>query len=563
MLEIAPPATARDALIAAWRAHVLALSADLGWPLPALNARAHRTGVTLAMTAPLDQLLTATEVNEWAVLRAWQQCGLPLALAPAAPGYISYARRRTATMLRLLASSAAQPASQSLAAAAAARSLPCLIDDEQLTIGAGRGGRSWPIDALPRPDAVPWDALHDIPTALITGSNGKTTTVRLVAALGAATGVTTGHCCTDGIVVAGETVDGGDYSGPAGARGVLRDPRVGFAVLETARGGMLRRGLAAPRARVAALLNVSADHFGEWGIHDLGGIADAKLTVAKAVGPDGMVVLNADDPVVAARAQALSVPLGWFALDDGHPRLVAHRSQGGATCGIDKDGEVVLTTARGERHRLGPVDEMPLTVSGSARYNCANIVAAVLIASGLGVPPDGMAAVLTRFGAARTDNPGRLERWTLGGVTVLMDYAHNPDGLEGLLAVAQHDRVERLALALGQAGNREDDAILALGAVAARAKPELVVLKDPASFLRGRTPGEVPALLARGLVAGGVAPERIRTILDETDAVRAAIQWAQPGDVVVLPVHAMAARRRVAEWLDALQARDWRPGDPC
>ncbi len=157
-------------------------------------------------------------------------------------------------------------------------------------------------------EQVPWAELRDVPAAIVTGSNGKTTTVRLLAACARAHGWRDGYNCTDGMFVAGEQIESGDYSGPVGTRTVLRDARVEAAILETARGGILRRGLAADSARVAAVItNVRSDHFGEYGIHDLAGLADVKLVVASAIDDTGLLVLNADDPMLRSRADSISI----------------------------------------------------------------------------------------------------------------------------------------------------------------------------------------------------------------------------------------------------------------
>src|SRR5690606_22364939 len=165
--------------------------------------------------------------------------------------------------LRALVAAEANPALVALQAAATTHDLPLLPDDDEVSIGAGSGGRSWPVDALPDPAAVDWPALHAIPTALVTGSNGKTTTVRLLAAMARAHGWHAAHSCTDGVFLDGQALESGDYSGPTGARTALRQPAAQAAVLETARGGMLRRGLALCHANVSVVTNVSADHFGE------------------------------------------------------------------------------------------------------------------------------------------------------------------------------------------------------------------------------------------------------------------------------------------------------------
>lgn len=542
-----------------WKGLVGRACVALGWPCTERAARVHATGVELAFAAPFDQLLTATEINEWAWQRALEAMGQAFP-RPQAPGHPAVWDEASAfTTLRALAAEERDLGLTALVREAAVRGLPVLLDDRHLSLGAGRRGRTWPLGALPPPQAVPWEDLGAIPTALVTGSNGKTTTVRLLAALAAAQGQVPGHCCTDGVVVGGRQLESGDYSGPGGARTVLRHPAVEVAILETARGGILRRGLAVDRADAAVVTNISADHFGEYGIHGLEDLADAKLVVARPLGLTGLLVLNAEDPVLAERAAGLPCTAGWFGLDFGHPRLAG----AAAACGV-REGRLRLRW-QGREHDLGDVRAMPLSAGGAATYNIANLAAAALAAAALGLDPEGFAGVLGRFGRDRRDNPGRLETWRIGGVTVLMDYAHNPEGLAGLLGVAraflgQGDVPGRLGLLLSQAGNREDDAIRALAATAAAFHPDQVILKDLAEYLRGREHGEVPAILAEELSRRGLGADRLRTVVEESDAVGGLLAWARPGDVLVMPIHGPKARAAVAEMLDGLASMGWVPG---
>ncbi len=438
-----------------------------------------------------------------------------------------------------------------LRAAAQQHGLACLVDDDALSIGEGVGSLAWPIDDLPSADDVPWQQLRAIPVALVTGSNGKTTTVRLVSAMLRASGRRAGFNCTDGVFVDGEAIERGDWSGPAGARRVLRDARTQAAVLETARGGILRRGLAVSRADAAIVTNVSADHFGEYGIDGLEALADAKLVLARALQGGGTLVLNAEDAVLVEASRRLRVHLAWFATDAEHPMLREARRLGLPNC-APEDGELLLHINE-TRHQLGRVKSMPLTLGGAARYNIANIAGASLVAALMGVEPATIAALLLRFGSGRGDNPGRLERWRIGGAEVLLDYAHNPDGLGGLLRVARGMGAAdaRLFLLLGQAGNRDNSALGELAAVAAAANPFRVVLKDIDGYMRGRDVGDVATVLSAGLQASGVAAERISVHLDEFEAARLLVESAGEGDVVVLPVHNLDARERLAAWLDA------------
>jgi UDP-N-acetylmuramyl tripeptide synthase len=398
---------------------------------------------------------------------------------------------------------------------------------------------------------VAWPELHDVPTAIVTGSNGKTTTVRLLAACTRAHGWPSAYCCTDGVYFEAQLQAGGDYSGPEGARRVIRERRAAAAIIETARGGILRRGLAITQAHVALVTNVSADHFGEYGIDDLAGLADVKLALAGVVTPAGLLVLNADDAQLMAKAPLLAQrfgrcpPLGWFALDADNPALRAHRVRGGATSGV-RDGRLWVHHGGGE-HELGPVSAMPLTVEGSARYNIANLAGAALAAVALGVAPATVAAVFARFGARAEDNLGRMMRFERQGVRILIDYAHNPEGMRGLLTVANHLRARggRVGTLVGHAGNRQDSEIEALARATADFHPELVVVKENEAHLRGRPPGEIPRLVHAALRRAGLPESALPVRMSELEAVRCALEWARPGDVLALPVHSMAARAAV------------------
>ena len=533
---------------ARWAKRVRQVCAGLNWPDPQPQALERRHETMLAFAAPPDLLFTATEINEW----AWERSA-----AEAGESSFDLAQNLgddPAALFAARAQAERRPALVALRAEAVARGLPLFEDDDEVSIGAGAGSRRWPLDTLPSVDAVPWADLHDVPTALVTGSNGKTTTVRLLAAMAGAAGLSAGHSCTEGVVVAGQTMERGDYSGPAGARAVLRHRGVHAAILETARGGMLRRGLAVQRADVAVVTNISPDHLGEYGVETAADLAEVKLIVARAVGADGTLVLNADDAPLMAAAAGLphKAPARWalFAHDHAQADLQALRARGGSTCGA-RDGELVLTH-QGREHALGEIAAMPITLGGAARHNLANAAAAALAGACMGLPVPAIAATLSRFGARPQDNAGRLERRTHRGAVVLIDYAHNPEGLAQLLHVA-HTLAPggRLGLLLGQAGNRDDAAIAELCRTAALFAPERVLIKELATMLRGRAQGEVPALIERELLAAGLPGERLSHEDDEESAAHDLLAWAQAGDVIVLPLHTRAVRERVAAAIDA------------
>jgi cyanophycin synthetase len=546
----------------AWAERVRALARGLVWPDPQPLIERRATGTFLVFRAPSDALLTATELSEWAWERAAVESGAAGSRA-VSPGSAESGQPPfdlahdfgddPASILAARAAAERLETLGTLRRAAHARGLPLFEDDEEISVGAGAGSLRWLRCAPPAVEEVPWSALHDVPTALITGSNGKTTTVRLVAAMAAAAGMTPGYCCTEGVFVAGRPIALGDYSGPAGARAVLRDRSVGFAVLETARGGILRRGLAVERADVAVVTNIRADHFGEYGIETADDLAETKLVVARAVCRGGTLVLNADDATLMGAAQRLphaaAARHALFAFDDAHPALIALRARGGSTCAVRH--QALMLNHAGVEHSLGNVAELPLTLGGAARYNIFNLLAATLAGAALGLPLASIALTVARFGADPADNPGRLERWRYRGAVVLIDYAHNPDGLEQLLHAARSLDPVRLTLLLGQAGNRDDGAIVELASTAARFAPDRIVIKELKQMLRGREPGQVPALIRRGLLDAGVAPDRIYSEPDEETAARILLDAAEPGDVIVLPVHTREVRERLHATLDA------------
>ncbi len=212
------------------------------------------------------------------------------------------------------------PALVRLQQAADFRQIDLLSDDELVSLGHGKGSQVWGINAIPDVEDIAWDHLHNLPVALITGTNGKSTSVRLATAIGEAAGLISGSTSTDFVKVGDEVLDYGDYSGPGGARMLLRDKRLEIAFLETARGGILRRGLPLFRARAALVTNIAADHLGQYGVNTVEALAEAKFAVARAVTPDGVLVLNADDPLVVTNGLKFAQAKCWFSLDQENDR---------------------------------------------------------------------------------------------------------------------------------------------------------------------------------------------------------------------------------------------------
>lgn len=542
-------ASAIDA-VARWSDEARRLTTALGWhDMHTVTVRA-RASANLFVSAPVDGLMTATDLTEY----AWVAAEARVAGAPGADVITAdaiavlraqYAKEREAL-----------PHLVAIAHFADARDINFSLDDEFCSVGSGGG-----VGVVAHADAAlddaasfqdAWSDTYDVPIALVTGSNGKTTTTRLVAAMSRAAGRCTGWNCSDGVWVDDEVMAVGDMTGPTGARTVITDRRVETAILETARGGMLRRGLAVNRVHGAVITNISPDHFGEYGVDTLEDLADAKAIVARALRPNVPLVLNADDRVLRELALRLNGPVVWFSTTgDTPPNAVASA--------FVREGRLLLRNGK-VVNDLGAVSDMPITLGGHAAHNIANAAGAALLASVLGIPHAAIRQALAHFGASVTDNPGRLMVREFGGITVVMDYAHNPDGIASLGQTAATMPAKRRLLLFGQAGDRDDTQLAALARAAWSSQPfDRVIVKELPTMLRGRPAGEIPAVLIDALIASGASLDVLSAEPNELAGVRSALAWARAGDLLVLGVH--TDRTQVLSLVDQLIANNWRAGD--
>jgi cyanophycin synthetase len=421
-----------------------------------------------------------------------------------------------------LQAAADAPRLRAVLALARQRGVPHLWDEDGLTLGLGVHARTWPLDALPADEEV---VKERVPFCFVTGTNGKTTSTRLVAHIARVAGFVPGHTSSDGVVIGESAVQRGDWTGPGAARRVLRDPRVTFAVLETARGGLMRRGLAVMGADAALVTNVSEDHLGEWGICDLAATAEMKLVVARGLRPGGVLVVHGACAPLAEAARALA-PV-WFSVDPAAcpapPRAYV------------ADGQIVL-----DGEPLLPVADVPITLGGAARFNVENVLGAALLARVMGLPRAAIAEGLRTFLPTPEHNAGRMNVLTWRGAHAVVDFAHNPDGVRQLEPVVRALGAggRRLVL-LGQAGDRRDEDMAALVDAVVQIGFDRIQLKELPDHLRGRAPGEIPATLRAALEARGVAPSAIADAPDggELAAVEAALAWSRPGDLLLLLAH--------------------------
>lgn len=394
-----------------------------------------------------------------------------------------------------------------------------------------------------------------IPVASITGTNGKTTTTRLLAHLGMSAGLTTAWSSTDGVVAMGAMLEPGDYSGPAGARAVLDTPGVQLGILETARGGMLLKGLGVTHNDVSVVTNVSADHLGLQGIDTLDQLAEVKSLVTKVTRPRGWAVLNGDDPRVWAMRSGTRARPWVFTLDPASPAIREAIGAGGRAITV-MDDEVTVLSADAVPDRLVPVLDLPMTLSGLSVHNVANALAGAAAGLALGLPREAVIAGLRSFQPDDVLNPGRMNTYSVpterGEVTVIVDLAHNEAGLEALLDVARGLTAPggRVHLGLGTAGDRTDEILQALGEIAG-ARADHVVAAHKTRYLRGRTVEDMEAQLRAGLARSGVAD--IASYPTELAGLQACVDAAAGGDVAAIMCH--ADRELIAEWIAAVGGR--------
>jgi cyanophycin synthetase len=380
------------------------------------------------------------------------------------------------------------------------------------------------------------DAERRLPLAAITGTNGKTTTTRCLAHLLTVAGRRVGMANSNGVWLGDERVLDGDYTGPQGARRVLADATLDTAVLETARGGILRRGIAYESNDVGVVTNISADHLGLQGIATLEELARVKELVVRLTRPTGLVVLNADDPLVAAMARAVRAPVLFFSRQPTNPTIAAHLAAGGRAL---LDGGGVLVLAEGARRvPIVPLAEVPLTFGGRATHMVENALAAAGAALGLGLDPATIAAGLRGFRNSPEQNFGRLNAFAIAEppCTFIVDYAHNEAGLAHLLAFGRGYVAPgaRLLAIIGTAGDRADAVLRGIGRQAG-AGAAFVWVRGTERYLRGRSGEAMDRLFVAGIVEGRAgAAGGYALVADELAAVEAALAEARPGDAIAM-----------------------------
>jgi cyanophycin synthetase len=358
-----------------------------------------------------------------------------------------------------------------------------------------------------------------VPILAVTGTNGKTTTTRLLAHIVKQTGQITGYTTTDGTYIGDYLVETGDNTGPQSAQLILSDPTVEVAVLETARGGILRSGLGFDQCDVGVVLNVAADHLGIGDIDTVEQLAKLKSVLVESVMPKGYAVLNADDPLVAQMAQRVKAQIAYFSMNPDNELVAKHTAAGGLAA-IYENG--YLSILKGDwTLRIEQAVNVPLTMGGRAPFMIANALAACLAAFAQGLKIEDIRSALSSFQASVGQTPGRMNLFKLGNYHALLDYAHNPHSYKALGSFVLNWPGLRIGV-VGAPGDRRDEDFVTLGKLSAEMFDRIIVKED--IDRRGREPGVVAQLICQGIaeaISAGTANKsqvEYELILDETTA---------------------------------------------
>ncbi|WP_206185888.1 cyanophycin synthetase [Sphingosinicella sp. BN140058] len=403
----------------------------------------------------------------------------------------------------------------------------------------------------------PRGAQSRVPIVAITGTNGKSTVGRMVKHIIRYTGCTVGLTSTTGVYINDILTHEGDATGPRSARMILRDPSVEVAVLETARGGLLREGLAFDEADIGIATNVTADHLGLKGIDTVEDLANVKSVVVEAVRRGGHSILNADDPLTVRMARRAGGQIIWFSLCGGaemSPLVREHVDEGGMAVVREPgpDGGTIVLYEDGRRETIMKAGDIPATLHGMAEFNVANALASIAAAIAHGVPILTIRSAMTNFRSTFEQNPGRLNVHDAHGFRVIVDYAHNAAGLEALGKVVRglSSRYKRTIASVSMAGDRRDEDLKEMGRIAAGIFDELIFREDPST--RGRPRGEVMRLLNEGALEAGRSPDHIHLIAGEAASTAAALAMGRPGDlIIVTPTDVQAAWAQVNDFKPA------------
>lgn len=432
-----------------------------------------------------------------------------------------------------------------------------------IEVNAGPGFRMHlsPTTGLPRNVAAPVidklfppGSIATIPIIAVTGSNGKTTTTRLIAHIAKQQGHNVGYTTSDGVYIQNRMLMKGDCTGPVSTRFVLRDPAVNFAVLECARGGILREGLGFPSCDIGIVTNVTEDHLGLNGIHTLEQLARIKAVIPGTVSRDGYSILNADDDLVYEMRKNSISKVALFSMDENNPRIRELQQEGGL-CAVYENK--YITICKGEwKLRVIKAANVPITFDGKAEFMIQNVLPAVLSAHIRGVSLEDIKAALVSFMPSPSQTPGRMNLYQFKEFKLLVDYAHNPSGMRALKKFTDKTEARWKVGVITGVGDRKNEDMVEVGKIAAQMFDEIIIRQD--KHLRGRTAEDIINLLQLGISLED-PHKNVKVIRDEKEAVSFAIQNARPGSLIVICTEMVL---EVTSLVKELQEKGKRPKKP-
>lgn len=539
ILDVLIDGTDKKAVVEEWQNWIVKILPEVRWEDESTIYRVHTHGASMALSAPMDALYTACELAQF----AWDMAVASL-LDQEAPDWQENIQRLQDELDREI-----NPRLMEVISRAAQEKVTCISDDDFVSLGMGNTADTWEVRYVPHPDDIQWDKYQDIPLALITGTNGKSTSVRLASQIAKVANKTAGVTSTDFIRVGDDIIDYGDYSGPGGARTLVRDPRTEIAYLEVARGGILRRGLPITRVNAALVTNVAADHLGQYGVDTVEELAEAKFVVSKAVDNEGIVVLNADNELVVNQAQRLDCPICWFSESDYNP-LIQKQLEVGAPAVFCKDNEIIYFDGQ-SMVTLCNVADVPMTFGGAARHNVQNALGVVGLSFGLGYSKEDIVAGLKSFASNPKDNPGRGNLYRINNADFIVDFAHNEHSVKAVVEMAKQMDATHYTVMFSHAGDRSDAEIQNLTNAVAGLDADQYITAEVSKYLRGREPGEVPNLSKHYLMLQNIDEDRITYADGPLSGTELAVKNTVPGSVVLL--FTLADREEVDAYLRECQ----------
>ncbi|WP_299876641.1 Mur ligase family protein [uncultured Cocleimonas sp.] len=525
----------KQKVVDTWLDNLLPLLKGVGWAETKCVYRIFEDGVSLGFAAPLDALYAATEINE----AAWEMTTSSLSEEENKESDEKPNLSELINTLNASIESERNPHLLELIQSSEDKNIAYLVDDDEFSLGYGTSSQTWNINNLPDKNTIEWNTYKTVPTALVTGTNGKSTSVRLSAHILKQAGIRCGVTSTDFIKVGDTIIDKGDYSGPGGARMLLRHKQTEAAVLEVARGGLLRRGLPIPQVDVALVTNVAEDHLGQYGINSVEALTAAKMMVAKAA--KKQLILNADDKNIVRFAEhtlkqieqheqtgkttGLNVskiaqePLAeylpekivWFSLKETNPVIMAARENAQAVCFLRDDCIIYAVDKNTPENETVIINanDIPMTLQGAAVHNVQNALGAVALTKALGVNDSDIHKALSTFKSDAEDNPGRGNMFEYRGAKIILDFAHNVHSMDAMAKTLANIPAKRKILMLCHAGDRSNAEIKAMTTSSMAMKPDLVWVCELPKYLRGREIGELPKVITAAVIENGLSSDNI------------------------------------------------------